>query len=342
MTRSSSRVGRSATVLICTYNRADLLAETLESLRSIRTTRAWDVLVVDNNSTDLTRAVVEARMPGFPVPLAYILEPRQGKSYALNTGLARAAGDIIVFTDDDVRVTTMWVEAACGPLDGIAPPEYTGGPVKPIWGSPAPAWLDQTRPDLWGTLAILDYGRETFWFEDRRKVPLGANMAVRRVLIKRIGGFDPALGRRGKLLLGQEQSEFFARSRAAGARGVYVPDMVVYHHVPAERLTKRYFRRWWYWKGVSRSRVDAIHHVTELGLDLNQVPHVARVPRFVWGLLSRDLAAWARARLVGTPHAAARHEMGMCFALGYIRARWARRGSLRGTPLRRAGQVPSV
>jgi glycosyltransferase involved in cell wall biosynthesis len=310
----------SATVLICTYNRADLLREMLESLRGVRSTRQWDVIVVDNNSTDHTRAVVEELAASFPVPLLYVFEPRQGKSHALNTGIDLSSASIIVFTDDDVRVGEGWLDAACRALDADDEIDYTGGPVRPIWGAPPPAWLDLQRSDLWGTLAILDYGPDPFVFEERRRVPLGANMAVRRRMIERIGGFDPSLGRRGKSLLGQEQAEFFARGRAFGARGLYVPGMDLQHHVPKERLTKHYFRRWWYWKGVSRARVDAMHQQTELGLDLATVPYVAHVPRFMWGMLVRAALRWAGGSLRRQPIEAARGEMQCAYALGYIRA----------------------
>src|SRR5918912_2531949 len=106
-----------ATVLICTYNRADRLGETLDSLaRSKVDGLRWDVIVVDNNSTDNTRAVVLSRIDAYPVPLRYLFESRQGKSNALNTGLADTDAAIIVFTDDDVRVSDGWLEAACRPI----------------------------------------------------------------------------------------------------------------------------------------------------------------------------------------------------------------------------------
>ena len=308
-----------ASVLICTYNRCTLLRRTLASLRGVVTIREWAVIVVDNNSSDETRAVVEEAARTFPVPLQYIFEPRQGKSYALNTGIERAAGEVIVFTDDDVEVEPHWVEGACRALDLDDSLDYTGGPVRPIWGAPPPAWLDQTRGDLWGTLAILDYGTDQFVFEERKRVPVGANMAVRRRLVERVGGFHPELGRRGKSLLGQEQAEFFARSRAAGARGVYVPSMELRHHVPASRLTKDYFRRWWYWKGLSRARVEAMHQRTELGLDLSTVPHIAGVPRFVLGQLPRAAFRWLAAVLRRRWQEAARQEMQCAYTWGYIR-----------------------
>lgn len=314
----------SATVLICTFNRASLLSETLASLEAIRTTREWDVIVVDNNSTDDTRRVIEQAAPTFPVPLSYVFEPRQGKCYALNTGLDRAGGAVIAFTDDDVVVSPGWLDAACEALDLDQACDYTGGPVRPRWEVTPPRWLNQTQGDLWGTIAILDYGALPFTFEERRKVPIGANMAVRRRLIDRVGGFNQGLGRKGRALVGQEQAEFFARSRAVGAFGRYVPAMEVSHYVPKTRLTKRYFRRWWFWKGVARARMDAFHQVTELGVDLRTVPHVTGVPRYVLGACPRLAVRWVRFWVCGRRMDAAREEMLLCYTAGYICARWSR------------------
>lgn len=330
----------SATVLICTYNRAALLDKTLRSLSELKTRRPWNIVVVDNNSSDGTREVVESFARRSAVHVEYIFEARQGKSYALNTGIDASAGELIVFTDDDVEVGSGWLEAACEPLDEDPAIDYTGGPVRPSWASTPPAWVDQTRSDLWGTLAILDYGSEPFIFEERQRVPLGVNMAVRRALIERIGAFHPELGRRPGSLLGQEQAEFFARSRAAGARGLYVPRMELRHYVPAARLTKDYFRRWWYWKGVSRARVDSLHSRTELGLDLRQVPHIAGVPRFMWGDLIRGGAGWLGASLSRDIYDAARKEMKVAFVLGYVRGCWSKE-SLQQAPPAAAPQQPA-
>jgi glycosyltransferase involved in cell wall biosynthesis len=318
----------SATVLICTYNRERLLRETLESFRTLTSSRPWDVIVVDNNSSDGTRAVIEELAPAFPVPLLHLFEPKQGKSYALNTGLGHTRADVILFTDDDVTVSKGWLDAACVPLENDPGLSYTGGPVRPLWGADPPPWFDQDRGELWGTLAILDYGTESFVFEARRRVPVGANMAVRRRLIERIGGFNLQLGRRGRSLLGQEQAEFFSRARAFGARGCYAPDMEVHHHVPPERLTKDYFRRWWYWKGVSRARVDAMHGETELGLNLRTVPYVARVPRFMWGLIARSALRGMAAGLSRKQHRSMFYQMQCAYAAGYVRACWSRHAAI--------------
>jgi glycosyltransferase involved in cell wall biosynthesis len=323
-----------ATVLIATYNRAALLDETLASLARMRVSPglSWEAIVVDNNSSDDTRVVVERHAPLFPVRLQYLFEGRQGRSSALNAGIQQAAGAVIAMTDDDVHVEEGWLDAACAPLlAGDPGMGYAGGPVRPIWGAPPPRWLDLERGDLWGTIAIQNHGGEPFVYEERRKVPLGANMAMRRDVFDRIGGFRPDLGRTGgRLVLGQEVPELLLRARAAGLRGMYLPAMVVHHHIPAARLTRRYFRKWWFGKGVSRSALDRMQPVTELGVDLRQAPHVLGVPRFMFGSVLRDVAGIVGALLRRRHAEAFRHEMMVAYFAGYVWARW--QGTVATTP----------
>src|SRR5581483_1825428 len=311
-------------VVICTWNRARQLDDTLRSLASLRTgcDLRWELVIVDNNSTDDTSRVVEQAAAAYPVPLRYIFEPHQGKSSAMNTGIAAARGTVIAFTDDDVRVPETWLTAVADHLLGGGPHDYAGGPVRPIWERVPPRWFARTGRTLWGTLAILDYGEEIFVFEDRTRIPLGANFAIRRRLIDRIGGFDPTLGRTGdRLLLGQELPEFFARSRAAGATGIYLPQMAIEHHVPARRVTPAYCRRWWYGKGVSRARMEMRHPVTELGLDLRRVPKVWGVPRFLFGSAARDLTRWIVATLTFDAGSRLAAETQLCYFAGQLRER---------------------
>ena len=309
-----------ATILICTYNRSEHLAETLDSLSELRVGPdiTWDVLVVDNNSTDDTRTIVERRARAYPVALRYLFEGQQGKSNALNSGMAATEARIIVFTDDDVKVLETWLEAAVRPLLERNDIDYTGGPVRPIWGASRPAWLDE-KGNLGGTIAVKDHGDAPFIFEAQKKTPLGVNMAVRRSLVERIGGFRPDLGRNGKSLLGQEQAEFFYRSRQAGARGLYVPEMMLAHFVPAGRLTRSYFRRWWYWKGVSHARLHRIHNQTELGLNLTNVTRIAGIPRFVFGIVLEALRDWLKALSAGNQSRQAEAALMVAYAVGYCR-----------------------
>lgn len=307
-----------ATILICTYDRADELARTLASLSRVTTRISWDVLVVDNNSTDHTSNVVELCARTFPVPLHYLFEPRQGKSNALNAGMDRARARVIVFTDDDVEVPEGWLDAAVQPLLERQDIDYTGGPVRPGWGAPRPPWLDETG-NLGGTIAVKDHGSSPFIFEDQRKTPLGVNMAVRRTLVEKIGGFRPDLGRNGQSLLGQEQAEFFYRSRRAGARGLYVPAMWLTHLVPAARLTRDYFRRWWFWKGISHARLHSMHGSTELGLDLSRVPRLAGIPRYMFTTALSNAAGWVKCCIMARPSLRAEHAMMLAYFLGYVR-----------------------
>jgi glycosyltransferase involved in cell wall biosynthesis len=314
-----------ATLLIATYNRAALLGETLNSIRALRvkTGRLWEVVVVDNNSTDATRVLVEQQAKDFPVPLRYVFEGRQGRSSALNAGLAASNARVVAMTDDDVKVDEGWLDAACEALEDPSV-AYAGGPVAPMWESPPPVWLDLSRGDLWGTIAIQDHGDRPFMYEEARRVPLGANMAARRSLFGSIGGFRTDLGRTsGRLLLGQEVPELLMRARAAGLRGMYVPAMRVHHHIPSARLTRRYFRKWWYGKGVSRSALERMQPVTELGLDLRTTPHVLGVPRYMFGSAARDVVGCLKHLSAGRPADAFRHEMMLVFFAGYVRARLA-------------------
>lgn len=315
-------------VLICTWNRAALLAETLASIAQLHVPPdiRWEVVVVDNNSTDDSQQVVDRLAAGFPVPLRYVFEPRQGKSAAMNNGLRSSTGSIIAFADDDVRVGREWLASLVRAFREQPDIAYAGGPVDPIWEAPCPAWFERTDKVLWGTLAILDYGPEPFVFEARQKIPLGANFAVRRSLVDAIGPFDPALGRdSGRVLLGQELPEFFARARAAGLRGVYLPEMRVQHHVPARRLRPAYFRRWWYGKGVSRARMEAMHPVTELGLDLREVATIGGIPRFLFGSALRDAARWAAALITRDQGRRFVAETQLCYFGGQVRERLRQR-----------------
>ena len=318
-----------ATILICTFNRAGLLGETLRSLAGMHVDSRlrWEVLVVDNNSSDNTRAVTERYAAGFPAPVRWLFESRQGKSHALNTGIHASAGDVIVFTDDDVQVTPDWLDAGVRPLLERTDIDYTGGPVHPLWESEPPAWINGKPGILWGPIALVDYGPEPFIFEDRQRIAMGVNMAVRRSLINRVGGFHPDLERSGKSLMGQGQAEFFFRTRAAGVRGLYLPEMKLNHHVPASRMTRQYYRRWWYWKGVARARMQALHPISELGVDLRKAPHIAGIPRFMWGSAVRDAIGWLAATARGHATRQAEHEMMLAYFAGYASSR-GRKGAL--------------
>ena len=324
-------------VVIATYNRVRDLRETLASLAAMRPDGPWEAIVVDNNSPDDTRAAVEEAGRTFPVELRYLFEPEQGRSPALNAGIRVARGEIIATTDDDVRVPSDWLDRAAAALKELQC-EYVGGRVLPIWGAPPPAWLSTEGGKQWAVIALLDYGPRPIEFGAR--VPLGVNMAFTRAAFERAGLLDPGTGRRAGTLLGQEVREWCIRARKAGARGFYVPDMAVRHVIPAERLNKRYFRRWFYWRGVSRALLyeragldmEAPEQTT---LDFSKVPHVCGVPRYLYRKVLGSGAFWLRESLRGNAVAAFEHELWICFFAGILRQRRRDSRSARRAPVAR-------
>ena len=311
-------------VVIATYNRAADLRDTLASLAGLRPDGPWEVIVVDNNSPDETRRVVESAAPGFPAELRYLFEREQGRSPALNAGIRAAMGEIVVTTDDDVRVPPDWLNAASAGLETLGC-DYVGGRVLPIWMAPRPAWLPNHGGKQWAVIALLDYGNAPVEFGDR--VPLGVNMAFRRAAFQRAGLFDPHTGRRAGTLLGQEVREWCIRARRAGLRGFYVPQMAVEHIIPADRLRKAYFRKWFYWRGISRALLyeragldmEAPERTT---LDFSRVPHIAGVPRYLYRKAFTALAGWAHATWRRDPATAFDHEVWLWFFAGIVRQRW--------------------
>lgn len=310
-------------VVIATYRRAEDLRDTLESLAGLQPDGPWEVIVVDNNSPDHTRAVVDEAAARFPVELRYLFEREQGRSPALNAGIRAARGDIILTTDDDVRVPPDWLQQASEGLARLGC-DYVGGRVLPIWGGPRPAWLPDHGGPQWAVVALLDYGPDPIEFGSR--VPLGVNMAFARAAFQRAGLFDPHTGRRAGTLLGQEVREWCIRARKAGLRGFYVPSMVLRHLIPADRLSKRYYRRWFYWRGISRALLyersgldmEAPERTT---LDFARVPHVLGVPRYLYRKAAAAAAGWLKARVRRDEVASFERELWLCFFAGIVRQR---------------------
>jgi glycosyltransferase involved in cell wall biosynthesis len=311
-------------VVIATHNRAADLRETLKSLAGLQPDGPWEVIVVDNNSPDNTREVVGDAAPTFPAPLTYLFEREQGRSPALNTGIRAARGEIIVTTDDDVRVAPDWLNRAAEGLERLGC-DYVGGRVLPIWGGPRPSWLPDHGGRHWAVIALLDYGPRPIEFGTR--VPLGVNMAFRRGAFDRAGLFDPHTGRRAGTLLGQEVREWCIRARQAGVHGWYVPELALQHIIPASRLRKDYFRRWFYWRGISRALLyersgldmEAPEQTT---LDFTTVPHVFGVPRYLYRKAVKTALQWIGDSCRGRGLQAFEHELWLCFFAGIVRQRF--------------------
>jgi glycosyltransferase involved in cell wall biosynthesis len=311
-------------IVICTYNRADRLVHALASIDRLEDPGSpYEVVVVDNASTDGTPALLRdwaARaVPGGPVRRA-VHEPRPGKSFALNLAVASTTSDWLALTDDDVLVTPDWLAVAAKAFAERPDLDYLGGKVLPLWEAEPPAWFSMSERDLFGTIAILDYGDEGFDFAG--KVPLGANIVYRRRAFERAGLFRTDLGRDHTTLRGQEFPEHLLRLEAAGGRGRYVPGLVVHHHIPARRLTKRYYREWFYWKGVSRALMIDTAPVDDLGVDYRRVPRIAGVPRFMLRQAAGTAVDMAGRALKGDRAGAFVREVWLCYLYGFARQSW--------------------
>ncbi len=233
-------------VILSTYNRCRSLPAALESVAAqvVPPSVEWEVIVVDNNSRDQTREVVENFCRKNPTGrFRYLFEPRQGLSNARNAGIREARGEIIAFMDDDVTVEPAWLQNLTASLHGG---EWAGagGRILPPQDFKPPRWLTLGGiMDSGGVLALFDLGDVP---GELKKAPYGTNMAFRKSMFDKYGGFRTDLGRCGDSLIGNEDTELGGRLMAGGEHLRYEPSAVVHHPVPKERLNKKYFLAWWF------------------------------------------------------------------------------------------------
>ena len=224
-------------IVVCTYNRAESLRETLETLVSQnRSGMNYEIIVVDNNSKDHTKKIAQS----FNGQLKYVFEPKQGLSYARNTGIKQATGQIIAFTDDDVIVDQNWVSNVFRCFQETQA-LMVAGKIERLWTCQRPAWLTE---EISGPLIVQDLGPLRKRWDSGTRHTVGANMAFRRIVFEKFGFFQEELGRRGNQLIGGEDREIFRRIFESGGRIFYEPKAVVHHKVEKERLSKSFMQRW--------------------------------------------------------------------------------------------------
>jgi len=304
-------------VVIATKNREALLRDTLAALAA----QAWprdrfEILVADNGSTDNTKAVVcrAARTPGAPrIVYRHITTP--GKSHAVNALLKEVAGDLIALTDDDVVPEPTWLQAFATAFEETGA-DYAAGRILPQWESDPPAWLSEP---LYGVLAIPDNGGKRLMLgpdqDGRSVIPVGANMAVRACVVKKIGGLRHDLGKLEGTLRTGEDHEFFLRMVSAGFKGVYEPAALVHHFVPRSRLERSYFRRWLYQNGKDVCRLEATH--------AGDVRRLLRVPRYLWRQAAADAVSMVKAGVAGDTRGRFAASTRLIWFGGYIRDAWS-------------------
>jgi glycosyltransferase involved in cell wall biosynthesis len=275
-------------VVIPTYNREYLLRRLLESLlrANIPASMLVTIWIVDNNSSDGTPATVQSFQPPFHGRLQYVLERRQGKAHALNSGILAGNADLIGFLDDDEEVDANWFTCIASVFEDQRV-DFVGGPYRPRWSCDPPRWLPSSFRAVVGWVdggsVIRHYGDPDF-----PAILMGGNAVIRRRLLAAIGLFDVSLGaKKGKSLLTGEDDDVYRRLLESGGKGIYHPDLTIYHYVPPERLTKSYHRRWAFWQGVGLSVLSRKHDKSPA-----KAPCALGVPRWYYrqalqGLMAR-------------------------------------------------------
>ncbi len=297
-----------------------MLRDTLNTLLSPANTDSfdWELLVVDNASTDRTAAVCRDFQKKFPNHVRSMVETKMGKSNALNTGIAAARGELLAFTDDDVfcdpdylpQIRKLFAETGADAAQGRVFLDYEGG-----W----PVWLDNRLALMVG---VRDCGEEVTELDGTL---FGTNMIVSSEVFKKIGGFSPDLGPGGVGMY--EDTEISLRMRRSGFRLIYAPQILVRHQLARNRLTKRFIRRRFFQHGRATAYTQALPvSAPRFGL------YVAK--ELVQGELQ---AIWQRYR--GRPAAALRRE---CEALRQAGFFWQHVCFRRGVPSRLSvGALPS-
>lgn len=280
-------------VVIPTYNRAESLKKTLRSLADAPLPANFEVVVtvVNNNSTDPTEAAFEEMRPRFrDKTLEYLFEEKQGRSFALNSGIRRADGDLLTTVDDDIRVAENWfveIEKIFGArwleLD------FVGGKMLPEWEADPPAWVEPLKD---GAIGWRDYGEEEWIYGTNTPMLTGGHAIFKRSVFDEIGLFAEGVGATGKNLMSCEDDILYDKLLAAEKRGIYSPRLVVYHFVPKYRLSKSYYRQWCFGAGASWDLMDKFYKPFE-GARIFGVPRYL-YGEFLNGVRKKIRAGWQR------------------------------------------------
>jgi glycosyltransferase involved in cell wall biosynthesis len=301
-------------VVLPTYNRAVRLERALNSvLEQTADAREYEVIVVDNNSTDDTAQVIGRLQTRHPDQLRNVVERTQGVSHARNTGIAAALAPIVAFFDDDVRVAPNWIETIIRVFADNPGTDVIGGKVLPEWATPPPGWL---TPAHWAPLALQDFGDRPMLMSARNPRGLiSANLACRKRVFDRVGGFSPVFQRVKDGIGSLEDDEWNRRLWDAGLSGLYLPDLVASTDVPGDRLTRDYHRRW----HSGHGRFYALLRAPEM--ETSGIGSLWGVPAHLYRSSLAAMANWASEMLRGRPDEAFVHEVKLRFFRGFLRQR---------------------
>ena len=312
-------------VVVPTSNRAASLDALLRDLTGQRGDARFEVIVVDNGSTDDTAQVARRHAEG-DRRVGYIVEPRRGASCARNAGVAAARAPILAFIDDDVRPREDWVASILAAFARHPEVDCIGGRVEARWPCPPPRWLTRAH---WPPLALqIDRGGSRHIDREHASACLiTANFACRAEVFRDVGGFAPDF-------LRDEDREFNLRMWRAGKRGLYVDSVVAFADVQRERLEKRYHRTWYHVTGASHARLQYREVIDRAGrLDDAGAISGRRwlgVPYFLYREFLQNAARWIARLAAGAWSDAFLAECRLRYLASYIVTRW--REHLRPAP----------
>jgi glycosyltransferase involved in cell wall biosynthesis len=238
----------SISAIICTHNRDTYLGAAIDSLLAQNTAIGFEVIVVDNGSSDRTAEVVKQRLSD--PRLKYVFEPLLGLSVARNTGAVNASGEILAYLDDDAVASASWLQILYSAYQDNSKLAIAGGKVTLLWpqGIQPPRWLS---PGLAANLGAYDLGTSVVYIENPGLTPRGLNYSIRSSFLAEIGGFDTNLGRVGKNLLSNEELQMTELALKRGWQVAYLPDALAAHNVSPERLHRSWFFSRGWWQGIS-------------------------------------------------------------------------------------------
>jgi glycosyltransferase involved in cell wall biosynthesis len=322
-------------VIVCTYNRCDILPDALESILAQETGGVqYEVVVVDNNSTDKTRQVIESFIERGQGNIRYVFEGKQGLSHARNAGIMTACAPIVALTDDDLRVAPDWVAQIKRAFDEHPDVSIVGSRVVPQWKTEPPAWLTTAN---WSPLALYDKPNSYYTNADNAQCLIG--ISLRRDVFEKIGYFSPELLKIGAS--SSEDHELQMRLWRAGYKGLYEPKITVFADVQAERMSKAYHRLWHTGHGKSMAIMGLHEAIDENGRLVEKIPNVITlfgVPAFIYRELFKVTGQWATALARRQADESFRHENQLRYYANYIRKRFQQNAGMREhSPLKEIG-----
>jgi glycosyltransferase involved in cell wall biosynthesis len=299
------------TLLVCTHNRSRDLRDFLETALAQDTddSYSYEVLVIDNDSNDDTRRVVETLMMSGHPNLRYLFQQRPHAD-ALNSGLEAARGTIVSVADDDCLLPSDWVRKLVGAFHEHPDVSVIGSKVLPMWRGRVPSWLNRNH---WATLALTDYGDRPFEVNAQHTARLHY-CSVLRADAQAVGGFRSIPSLSCEAIGGLDDVNILGRLCLAGKRGVYLPTIALRLKIPASRLTKSYHRRW----HAAHGRFSAV--MRDATFEQSD-QRLFDAPAYIYKQAGNAALGWLKSWMRREPDLAFVCEMQLRFCLGFLRER---------------------